>query len=116
MLRLFCLRHSGLGHCRDSAGATKKSRSENVLNPMMLQRKLPRACASHYHQRTTTRCSASEHGSLFPKQESGIFSVEGGGMKAESVEGVIDVGGIESTVSIHPSVFDICGAPVSISN
>ena len=31
-------------------------------------------------------------------------------MKAESVEGVIDAGGIESTVSIHPSVFDICGA------
>jgi len=34
-------------------------------------------------------------------------------MKAESVEGVIDVGSIKSTLSVHPSVFDIPGTPVS---
>ena len=59
------------------------------------------------YKRTTTRCSLREHGSLSPKQEAVFFSVEGGGMKAESVEGVIDVGGIGSTVSIHPSVFNV---------
>ena len=34
-------------------------------------------------------------------------------MKAESVEGVIDVGSIESTLSVHPTVFDILTKPVS---
>lgn len=61
-------------------------------------------------KRTTPLCSASEHGALFPKQQSGFVSVEDGRLKAESVEGAMDVGGIESAVSIHPSVFDILRA------
>jgi hypothetical protein len=34
-------------------------------------------------------------------------------MKAESVEEVINAGSIESTFSVHPSVFNILSTPVS---
>ena len=67
-------------------------------------------------KKITTRCSASEHGSLFPKQEAVCIDVrgsEGRGMKAESVERVIGVGCIESPLSVHPTVFDILTKPIS---